>query len=387
MIKYPLIHDTWTENEIQAINSVIKSNRFSMGPNVAEFESNFAKMFGSKYAICVNSGSSANLLAISALFFYKNGLKKGDEIIVPAVGWSTTYSPLFYLGLRPVFVDIDKNTLNIDIAKIEAAISKKTKAIFTVNLLGKSSVNNSLIKLCKKYKIHLIEDNCESMGARYESKYCGTFGLAGTFSFFFSHHITTIEGGMVLTDSKEFYDISKSIRAHGWLRELDDKSHLFDKNVSEFRRMFWFVLPGFNIRPTEFTGAIGLAQLGKFKKFVKIRKENHAYFHSKIRNNPIFYTQSNDAGHSAFTFPFILKKPNKLLLSKIIKLLTKNGIECRPIASGDITRQPLIKYFEKPKGLKNPNALYMDDYGFMVGNHPIRMNEKIDYLFEILSRV
>jgi CDP-6-deoxy-D-xylo-4-hexulose-3-dehydrase len=387
MRNYPLISDSWNKKETQAINDVIKSNRYSMGPKVREFEINFAKKFGSKYAVCVNSGSSANLLAIAALFFFEKGLKKGDEIIVPSVGWSTTYSPLFYLGLNPIFIDIDKKTLNIDVSKVENAITPRTKAIFTVNLLGKSSDSNALLKLCNKYKINLIEDNCESMGAKLEDKFTGTFGLAGTFSFFFSHHITTIEGGMVLTNSKYFYDILKSIRAHGWMRELDNNSHLYDQKVSDFKKLFWFILPGFNIRPTEFTGAIGTSQLRKFDNFIKIRRKNLCYFNKRISGSKFFYTQEYDPGHSAFSFPLILKKPNKDLFNRIIKLLKKNNIECRPIASGDITKQPFIKYFENPKGLKNKNAAYIDNYGFMVGNHPTAIEDRIDFLFEILSEL
>lgn len=212
--KYPLSDDTWGKEEIIAILEVITSNQFTMGEKVRLFEKAFAEYFGSKYAIMVNSGSSANLVLISALL-YSGKLNKGDEIIVPAVSWSTTYFPLIQNSLKIKFVDIDRETLNIDISKLEKAISKNTKAIFAVNLLGNPNNFELLFDICQKYNLLLIEDNCEALGAKYNNKYTGTFGIGGTFSFFYSHHICTMEGGIVATDDKELYEYMLSLRAHG----------------------------------------------------------------------------------------------------------------------------------------------------------------------------
>ena len=219
--KYSLASDSWGEEEISAINDVVKSNKFTMGPKVKKFEEEFANYHKADYAIMVNSGSSANLLMIASLFYSNDyDLKKGDEVIVPAVSWSTTYYPVNQYGLKLVFVDIDRNTLNIDPKEVIKAINQKTKLIFAVNLLGNPSDLEDLKSICKKNEIILIEDNCESLGAKYHDRYTGTCGLMGSFSFFFSHHMQTMEGGMVLTNDKNLYELCLSLRAHGWIRDL-----------------------------------------------------------------------------------------------------------------------------------------------------------------------
>ena len=202
-IKYNLASNSWGKEEIEAINDVIKSNHYTMGSKVKKFEEEFSDYFNSKYAIMTNSGSSANLLMIASLIHSENyDIKRGDEVIVPAVSWSTTYYPVYQYGLKLVFVDVDRDTLNIDVNEIIKAIGPKTKLIFAVNLLGNSCDFELLKKVCKKNKIILIEDNCESLGAKYKGKFTGTLGQMGSFSFFFSHHMQTMEGGMVLTNDK-----------------------------------------------------------------------------------------------------------------------------------------------------------------------------------------
>ena len=214
MINYPLATDTWDDEEYKAINRVIESNRFTIGPEVEMFEKEFARYFGSKHAVMVNSGSSANLIAISALILSdKYDLNKGDEVIVPAVSWATTYTVLHQCGLKLRFVDIDLDTFNLDLNELKNAITGNTKAIFAVNLLGNPNDFDKLVSICNDNDLILIEDNCESMGAKYNGKYAGTFGVCGTFSTFYSHHMATMEGGMVLTDDDELNDIMKSIRS------------------------------------------------------------------------------------------------------------------------------------------------------------------------------
>ena len=226
----PLATSTWDDKEIAALNSVIESGMFSMGKHVAEFEAEFAEFVGSKYSVMVNSGSSANLLAVAALFFKKERkLKAGDEVIVPAVSWSTTYYPLQQYGLKLKFVDIDKDTLNLDLKQLESAITEKTKAIFAVNLLGNPIDYNKVESLIEGKDIYLLEDNCESLGATLNGKQAGTFGVMGTYSSFFSHHISTMEGGLIATDDEELYHILLSIRSHGWTRHLPKDNKVVEK--------------------------------------------------------------------------------------------------------------------------------------------------------------
>ena len=262
-MNYPLASSTWDQNELDAIYTVIESNHFSMGEKVRLFEEKFADYFKSKYCVMVNSGSSANLLMIASLFYRKEGLslKAGDEIIVPAVSWSTTYFPLMQYGLKLKFVDIDIDTLNLDINSLEESITKETKAIFAVNLLGNPNNFQLLKNIADKNDLLLIEDNCESMGAKFKHKHCGTYGLMGSFSLFFSHHINTMEGGMILTDDEELYQILLSIRSHGWTRNLPKINKISNKTNDDFYEAFRFVLPGYNVRPIEMEGAVGIEQL------------------------------------------------------------------------------------------------------------------------------
>lgn len=227
-MKYPLTHSNWDKKEISAMQSVIKSGMFTMGKNVKKFENNFSKYLGKKYSVMVNSGSSANLLGLSSLFFKKkNPLKRGDEVIVTAVSWSTTYAPLQQLGLKLKLVDIELDTFNVDINLLKKAITKKTKLIVVVNLLGVPCDLKVIRDICEKKNIYLFEDNCESMGALVANKMAGSFGKVSSHSFFFSHHMCTMEGGMISTDDFEIYCILKSLRAHGWSRDLPKKNPLF----------------------------------------------------------------------------------------------------------------------------------------------------------------
>jgi CDP-6-deoxy-D-xylo-4-hexulose-3-dehydrase len=215
-MKYPLAFSTWGKEEVEAIQKVIDTDMYTMGKHVKQFEQEFADLFNSPNAVMVNSGSSANLLMLSLLKWkYK---LKGD-IIVPVVGWATTYFPIAQNDFKINFVDVDPNTWNIDVNKIEQAITPNTCAIMPVNLLGNTCDYDAIIKICEKHNLMLIEDNCESMGSKFNGQYTGTFGLAGSFSFFFSHHIQTMEGGMVLCKNKEDADYLRSMRAHGWVRD------------------------------------------------------------------------------------------------------------------------------------------------------------------------
>ena len=384
--KYKLSDDTWGKEEIIAILEVITSNQFTMGEKVRLFEKAFADYFGSKYAVMVNSGSSANLVLISALL-YSGKLNKGDEIIVPAVSWSTTYFPLIQNSLKIKFVDIDRETLNIDISKLEKAISKNTKAIFAVNLLGNPNNFELLFDICQKYNLLLIEDNCEALGAKYNNKYTGTFGIGGTFSFFYSHHICTMEGGMVATDDKGLYEYMLSLRAHGWTRNLPKDSEIYRKNSDEFYELFNFILPGYNLRPLEIEAAIGIEQLKKVDKIIENRRKNAEYFKERLDNMRIYDTQKEIGESSWFGFPIILKEKYQGKRDLVVNFLKEKGIEVRPIVAGNFLRNPVIKYLDYEISGDVKNSDYIHDNGFFVGNHSIVDYDGISYLMDNLEEI
>ena len=385
-MRYELASSTWGEEEIESINKVVQSGNFTMGENVREFEKQFASFFNSKYCVMVNSGSSANLIAIASLFFKKDSpLKIGDEVIVPAVSWATTYHPLNQYGLKLKFVDIDINTLNYDLKKLEGAISINTKAIIAVNLLGNSNDFKKINELIQGKNILLIEDNCESMGAKFNSKYTGTHGILGTFSGFFSHHISTMEGGMILTDTEELYHIMLSLRAHGWTRDLPTNNHLVKKEVNPFDESFRFILPGYNLRPLEFSGAIGIEQLKKLPSFINSRRENAKYFLEKLKKSD-FILQREIGESSWFGFSLIMKDQT-ISREKIINKLIEKKIDVRPIVSGNFVKNEVIKYYNYEVFSDLINSERLDKFGFFVGNHHYDIKPKIDYLFKILSDV
>lgn len=382
MINYPLAADTWDEKEYEAINRVIESNRFTTGPEVEMFENEFAEYFGSKYAVMVNSGSSANLIAVSALVLSdKYDLNPGDEVIVPAVSWATTYTVLHQCGLKLKFIDIDLDTFNLDLNQLEDAISENTRAIFAVNLLGNPNDFDKLIKICDENNLILIEDNCESMGATYNGKYAGTFGVCGTFSTFYSHHMATMEGGMILTDDNELNDIMKSIRSHGWTRNLSNDSS-FNTKKDKFYEMFNFIFPGYNVRPVEMEAAIGREQLKKLDDFLKERKSNGKYFLDLFSNIDSISVQKNHDDSSFFGFPIIFKKESDR--KKFIELCDENNIEYRPIVAGNFTKNKVIEYFDYSihDELKNSNILHNN--GLFIGNHHFNVKKQINEIYELL---
>jgi CDP-6-deoxy-D-xylo-4-hexulose-3-dehydrase len=282
-VGFPLATSSWDEREYAALQGVISSGRFTMGPLVAQFEREFAAHFGAGYGVMVNSGSSANLIAIAAAVLDpRSDLNAGDEVLVPAVSWATTYYPLSQYGLTLKFVDIDPDTLNMDLDLAAAAIGPKTKAIFAVNLLGNPNDFARLTALVAEHDLLLFEDNCESLGATFDGKAAGTFGQMGTFSAFYSHHISTMEGGVILTDDEQLHQILTSLRAHGWTRELPPENFVHDKSGDPFEDLFRFVLPGYNVRPLEMSGALGIEQLKKVPSLIAGRRENAAYFRERF---------------------------------------------------------------------------------------------------------
>ena len=298
-MNYGLVSSTFGTEEKEAMQKVIESDRFTMGDKVKEFEHAFAKYFGAKHAVMVNSGSSANLIAVASLFFRKdNPLRAGDEVIVPCISWATTYYPLHQYGLKLKFVDVDLQTLNYDIEELKKAVSSKTRMIVAVSILGNPCYFDEISRICTEKNIILFEDNCESMGARLNNRYTGTFGLVNTFSTFFSHHISTMEGGLVVTDDFELYCLAKSLRNHGWVRDQDEGSTIFEMRNDDFYEAYRFILPGYNVRPMELQGAIGIEQLKKLDGFLKIRRENAQHFVNLFKNDERFIIQQ-EVGESA----------------------------------------------------------------------------------------
>jgi len=383
---YPLATSTWDEKELEAIQSVINKDMFTMGKSVAQFERDFSKFVDSKYAVMVSSGSTANLIATAALFYTKNPkLKRGDEIIVPAVSWSTTYFPLQQYGLKLKFVDIDLDTLNYDLEALKSAITNNTKMIMVVNLLGNPNDFDAINDSIKDKNIFILEDNCESMGAEYKGKQAGTFGIMGTYSTFFSHHMATMEGGFVVTDDKELYHVLLSIRAHGWTRNLPKENEVCTKSDDWFEESFRFVLPGYNVRPVEMSGAVGIEQLKKLPKFLKQRRKNAKLFIKLFENHPDFIIQKNIDNSSWFGFSLIIKPTSKLKRKDVIKKLQNAKIDCRPIVTGNFTRNDVMKFFDYEIHNELKNADYLHDNGLFVGNHQICLKDQILYLKEILQ--
>ena len=386
MKRYKLASSTWDNAEIEAIQSVIAKDMYTMSDNVFEFEKSFAAYVDSKYCIMVNSGSSANLLAIAALFYTKEPkLKRGDEVIVPAVSWSTTYYPLYQYGLKLKFVDIDLETLNYDLNELETAINDKTKLIVAVNLLGNPNDFDKIQQLIGKREILLFEDNCESMGAKYKGKQAGTFGIMGSFSTFFSHHMSTMEGGLIVTEDEEIHHVLLSLRAHGWTRNLPDDNKVTTKSKDWFVESFRFVLPGYNLRPLEMSGAIGIQQLKKLPGFIEQRQKNAAYFINKFSNHPDFMIQKDTDQSSWFGFSLVKRQESIIVRSEVISKLDSEGIESRPIVTGDFTKNEVLKYFDYTIHGALTNAKYLDNHGFFVGNHQIPLKEEIDHLYEVLQ--
>jgi CDP-6-deoxy-D-xylo-4-hexulose-3-dehydrase len=385
--KYPLATATWDEAEYQALQDVIASGMFTMGPKVAQFERDFAQYIGSKNVVMVNSGSSANLLMVAALFYTKNPrikLNPGDEVIVPAVSWSTTYYPLYQYGLKIKFVDIDLETLNYDLSQLSQAISSKTRAIVAVNLLGNPNDFSKIKKLIGGRDITLIEDNCESLGAEFEGKKAGTFGLMGTFSSFFSHHISTMEGGLIVTDDEELYHILLSLRAHGWTRNLPKENHVCGtKGDDPFEESFRFVLPGYNVRPLEMSGALGIEQVKKLPRLILERQKNGLLVQKALADHPDLLIQSEIGKSSWFGFSLVIKPSSDWTRKDLIKKLTDLGFECRPIVTGNFAKNEVVKYFDSVVHEELKNADHIDQNGLFIGNHHYSIVDAIESLKNI----
>ena len=371
--KFPLATATWGQEEQDAMQRVIASGMFTMGANVQAFERDFAKYVGSKHCVMVNSGSSAILLMVAALIYTKNPklkLQRGDEVIVPAVSWSTTYYPLYQYGLKIKFVDIDLNTLNYDLDQLEQAVTDKTRAIMAVNLLGNPNDFGRIKQIIGNRDIVLMEDNCESMGAKFEGKQAGTFGVMGGYSSFFSHHISTMEGGLIVTDDEELYQILLSLRAHGWTRNLPKYNLVCgEKSDDPFEESFRFVLPGYNVRPLEIEGALGVEQVKRLSMLIEERRKNGKLLQAALANHPDIIIQKEIGESSWFGFSLVIRPGSKLTRKALVVKLNELGFECRPIVAGNFAKNEVVKYFDSEVHGTLKNAEHIDQNGLFVGNH------------------
>ncbi len=386
--RFPLATTSWGEEEIDAMQRVIASGMFTMGANVHAFERAFAEYVDSKYCVMVNSGSSSNLLMVAALFYTKNPklkLQRGNEVIVPAVSWSTTYYPLYQYGLKIKFVDIDLDTLNYDLDQLEQAVSDQTRMIMAVNLLGNPNDFDRITKIIGGRDIVLMEDNCESMGARFNGKHAGTFGVMGSYSSFFSHHISTMEGGLIVTEDAELYQILLSLRAHGWTRNLPKHNLVCsDKSDDPFEESFRFVLPGYNVRPLELEGALGVQQVKRLPQMVKERRKNGKLLQAALADHPELIIQKEIGESSWFGFSLVIRQGSKLTRKLLLNRLGELGFECRPIVTGNFAKNEVVKYFDSEVHGVLKNANYIDRNGLFIGNHHYPIPEAFSELSNLI---
>jgi len=375
---------TFNADEIIAFTNQMLTTRVTMGEKVKEFEKKYCNKYSYGHGVSNNSGSSANLLMLSVLTskLTKDNLKKGDEIILPALTWSTTVWPVIQMGLVPVYVDCDLNTFNMDSNKIEDAISEKTRAIFSVPIYGNPCEMDDILSICKKHNLMLIEDCCESMGAKFKDKYVGSFGRIASFSFYYSHHITTLEGGICVTNDHDLAEMMRIVRAHGWVRQVENREK-WTNLYKDFDPKFLFVNDGYNLRITEPQAAMGLLQIDKIDGFIKSRQNNAKKYFAELESLSDFFSfqiTTKNAENTHFGFPMILKNNDFFTRNEICEFLNKNGIETRPIIAGNLARQPANDLFEHRVSGKLNNSDHIMDNGFSVGVHQSLSGDAINYV-------
>lgn len=387
---------------MQVVDSLLRREitlNHRAGNKVQQFEAAWAKEVGKKEGVMTNSGSSANLMALELLRnpLVANRIMPGDEIITPALTWNTTVSPIWSVGCVPVFVDVDPKTFVMDVAEIEKAISPKTKAILLVHLLGHPCDMDAIMKLAKKHNLFVIEDCCEAHGAMLEGKKVGSFGHLATFSFFFSHHLTTMEGGMVLTDDPDHAEIIRTMRSEGVMRNATnsrfEKRYYDNPKYCDIQRAFLFSNIGYNVRPTQLNGGFGLEQLKKFPSMLAARQQNADFFMQELPKLSPYITMpatAKKATHAWFGIPIIVSEEAPFSRKDLESFLNSRGIETRQIMAGDITKQPAFELFpSRVVGtLGHTKAIHKN--AFLFGNHPlIRQKERkyvIDCLREFLEK-
>jgi CDP-6-deoxy-D-xylo-4-hexulose-3-dehydrase len=407
---FELASTSWGQEELDAITRVVRGGQFTMGAEVRRFEEAFAARFGVKHAVMVNSGSSANLVGVAALFHVaQRPLQRGDEVIVPAISWATTFHPLQQYGLKLRFVDVELETLNMDVSKLEQALTPRTRMLMAVSILGNPAALDVMRAFCDRHGLYFFEDNCESMGATLNGRLCGTFGDIGTFSTFYSHHISTMEGGLLVTDRADIANLARAIRNHGWSRDCAPELKLgppvgtpghvgpstpghvgpsFSSGAwrdDEFFEAYRFIVPGYNVRPLEMCAAIGLEQLKKLDTMIDTRRANAAYFVSLFAGDDRFILQRENGRSSWFSFTLILNPAHAIDRARVMSAMREAGIGFRMITGGSFLRHDAARFFDYEIVGDIRNADTAHDHGFFVGNHPRDLKPELTSLREVLD--
>ena len=387
--RIPLTVPTYGSEEVEEAVDSLLSTWVTMGSKVKRFEDAFANYNGSRHAVMVNSGSSANLLALSVLTNHTtpDHIENGSEIITPAVTWATTVYPIANVGCIPVLVDVDPQTFNIVPEEIEKAIGPNTRAVVPVHLLGSPCEIDHINKIAEAHDLYVVEDSCESTGAEFQGKKVGSFGDMGTFSFFLSHHISTIEGGMIVTDNDAFYEYLKAMRAFGWVRDLRDKEKYSSANKGIDPR-FLFITSGYNLRPTEIQGAFGIHQIEKLDGFIDQRRNNAAYWTKKLSPYSdllILSEEQPETKHVYFGYPLTIRTEAPFTREQLVDRLESKLVETRPVMAGNMAEQPVMK--DLPHGVSGSltNSRMIMRQSFFFGNHSGISAPEREYIAESIT--
>ncbi|HJX13191.1 MAG TPA: DegT/DnrJ/EryC1/StrS family aminotransferase [Dehalococcoidales bacterium] len=371
--KIPLNVPSYDWQEATEAIETLLTTWVTMGKKVQRFEEMYARYIGVPHGVMVNSGSSANLLAMSVLTnpLAPQRIRPGDEVITPAVTWVTTVYPIMQVGAVPVLVDVDLESFNISVREIEKAITKKTKAIMPVHLLGNPCDIGSIMEIARRHNLIVVEDACESTGAEINGRKVGSFGDLATFSFFFSHHITTIEGGMVMTSNDDLAELVKSLRVFGWIRDLRNRDEVAEK-YRDIDSRFLFTNIGYNLRPTEVSGAFGMHQIGKLDGFIEIRRENARFWTEQLREFSdylILYEERPGTRHVWFGYPVTVKPGAPFTRQELVTFLESKALETRPVFTGNLDEQPAMRLMKYRRHGDLPNARVVQRQSFFFANH------------------
>jgi CDP-6-deoxy-D-xylo-4-hexulose-3-dehydrase len=382
MKKIDLVKDTIDGDDIQKLISWLQTNpRLTKGELTVQFEKEWSEWLGKKYSVFVNSGSSANLAAIYGLLL--SGKLKNNKIVVPAVSWVTTVTPAVQFGMEPIMCECDEENLGLNINHLKQIIEEHNPScIILVHVLGFPNHMDEILELCEKHNIRLIEDTCESMGSEYNNKKLGTFGDLSTFSFYFGHHMSTIEGGMISTDDEDLYHILLSIRSHGWDRDLPKSKQVELRkkyNIGDFRSLYTFYYPGFNLRATDLQAFIGLQQLNKLSTIIENRNINYQRYHDGIKNAEWKVNPPSNSFISNFSYPVITKN-----IKELVEKLTENNIECRPLICGSINEHPF--WYERYGKQELPISKRVHEYGLYLPNNHQMTIEEVDTVINIVNQ-
>ena len=385
----PLMSDNIDRADINCLIEFLQQEplpRLTNGPKVVEFEEKWSEWLGVKHSVFVNSGTAANELTMLALTYL---YPEGGEIITPPLTWISDINSVLFANFKPVFVDINKNNLSFDLDKLENSITDKTKAIFVTHVLGLNALSDRLLKICEERDIKLIEDVCESHGAKFNNNKLGSIGFASNFSFYFAHHMSTIEGGMVSTNDNHLYQLCRAFRSHGMTREFTDNDLIkkYNDKYNNLNSDFIFIGKAHNFRSTEINAVLGLCQLDRLDSNNHIRIDNFQYFMDNLSSN-IYHTDIDMGGQCNYAFITILKDSNWELRDKIERMLDDNGIEFRRGLSGggNQMRQP---YFDNHNFNFDdfPVVEHIHNFSWYIGNYPTLKREKIDKLIGLLNEV